>query len=83
MNVEEGSQFYFSTPGIRMGHGWTATKTANGTFNVILDFIDTEDLPNRRTQESHQQAMWEVNLVTQKVLYRNKYAKSFSWIPAQ
>jgi hypothetical protein len=77
MNVEDGVQFYFGAPGIRMGDGWSATPTANDTFNVVLDFINGDG----KGKESHDKAMWEVNLVTRKVLYRTKYAKDFSWIP--
>lgn len=77
MNVEDGVQFYFRMPGNRMGDGWSATPTANDSFNVVLDFINSDG----KGKEWHDKAMWEVNLVTRKVLYRNKYAKGFSWIP--
>jgi hypothetical protein len=76
MNVEDGVDFYSRAPGVRMGDGWSATPTANDSFNVALDFIDGD-----KGKESHQKAIWEVNLVTKKVLYRNKSAKAFSWIP--
>lgn len=76
MNVEDGVQFYFGTPGVRMGDGWSATPTAKDSFNVVLDFINGDS-----GKERHDKAIWEVNLVTRKVLYRNKYAKDFSWIP--
>jgi len=80
MNVEDGASFYFRAPGIRMGDGWSATPTANdNTFNVVLDFINSDG----KGKEWHDKAMWEVNLVTKKVLYRNKSAKGFSWIPAE
>jgi hypothetical protein len=76
MNVEDGVQFYFRSPGIRMGNGWSARPTTKDSFNVVLDFINTVG-----AKEEHDTAMWEVNVVTKKVLYRNKYAKNFSWIP--
>jgi hypothetical protein len=75
--VEGGVRYYFSVgPGIRMGNGWSATSTSKDAFNVALDFINTVG-----TKEEHDSAIWEANLATKKVLYRNKNAKGFSWIP--
>jgi hypothetical protein len=75
MNVEDGVQFFFRPPaqGVRMGDGWSATPIANDSFNVVLDFINGDS--------GNDKAIWEVNLVTRRVLYRNKNAKAFSWIP--
>jgi hypothetical protein len=42
-----------------------------------LDFVNTVG-----GKEQHDTAMWDVNVVTKKVLYRNKNAKYFSWIPS-
>jgi hypothetical protein len=75
--VEGGIRYYFSAgPSIRMGNGWSATLTAKDSFTVVLDFVNTVG-----TTEQHDVAIWEANLVTKKVLYRNKNAKGFSWIP--
>ena len=74
--VEGGALFYFKAPGTRMGNGWSATPISEDTYNVSLDFINTVG-----NKEQHDSALWEVNLATKKVLYRNKYAKGFSWIP--
>jgi len=76
--VEGGLNYYFRFPGIRAGNGWSATQTAPSTFNVSVDFVNTVN-----GQEQHESAVWEVNTVTKKVLYRNKNAKRFSWIPAK
>lgn len=78
MNVEDGAHFYFTAPGNRMGDGWSATQISDKTYNVFLDFINSDG----RGKEWHDKAMWEINLATGTVLYRNKYAKGFSWIPA-
>ena len=75
--VEGGTKFYFGDSGIRMGTGWSATETGNNTFTVALDFINKVG-----GTDQHDTAIWEVNTVTRKVLYRNKYAKNFSWIPS-
>jgi hypothetical protein len=77
MNVEDGVLYYFGFPGIRMGTGWSATQTADNTFNVVLDAINSDG----KGKEWHEKAIWEVNVVTKKVLYRTKMAKAFSWIP--
>jgi hypothetical protein len=74
--IENGVRFYFKLPGLRMGNGWGATSAGKDRFNVALDFINTVG-----AKEQHDSALWEVNVVTKKVLYRNKYAKGFSWIP--
>lgn len=76
MSVEDGFQFYCRAPGIRVGSGWSATLTAKDSFNVVLDFIDGTGV-----NEHHETALWEVNVATKTVLYRNKSAKAFSWIP--
>ena len=47
------------------------------SFNVVLDFVNSDG----KGKEWHDKALWEVNLVTRKVLYRTKFAKAFSWIP--
>jgi hypothetical protein len=75
MTVEEGFE-QFCREGIRIGNGWSATPTGTASFNVALDFINTIGV-----KEEHDSAIWEVNLLTKQVLYRNKYAKDFSWIP--
>jgi hypothetical protein len=74
--VEDGVRFYFKSPGIGMGNGWSAAPAGKDTYNVILDFINTVG-----GKEQHDRAMWDVNVITKKVLYRNKNAKNFSWIP--
>jgi hypothetical protein len=77
MSVNDGFQFYCTAPGVRMGDGWSAVSIGRDTFNVLLDFIDGVG------QGHHEKAMWEVNLTTKQVLYRNKFAKDFSWVPAE
>jgi hypothetical protein len=80
MNVEDGIRYFFDYAGgnrvIRIGNGWSATPTGKDTYNVVLDFIQIVG-----GNERHDTAMWEVNVVTKEVLYRNKYAKYFSYIP--
>jgi hypothetical protein len=76
--VEGGVNYYFLFPGIRTGNGWSATQTGPNTFNVTVDFVNAVN-----GQEQHESAAWEVNTATKKVLYRNKNAKRFSWIPAK
>jgi len=76
MNVEDSVQWYLDIPGIRMGNGWSATPITKTTFSVSLDFIETVGV-----KEQHGTAIWEVNLVTKQVLYRNSHAKGFSWVP--
>ena len=73
MNVEDGFKFFCGSPGIRNGEGWAAEKQDDGSFNVILDFINGE--------MGHEKAIWNTNLKTKRVIYRNKNAKYFSWIP--
>jgi hypothetical protein len=79
MNVQDGANFYFSVPGTRKGDGWSSTPLGKDTFNVVLDFVNSDG----KGKEWHDKAMWEVDLVTGNVLYRTKYAKDFSWIPAK
>lgn len=74
MNVEDGFKFYH-TPEIRDGDGWQAEKQSDGSFNVILDFINGN--------MGYEKAIWNANLKTKRVIYRNKYAKDFSWIPKE
>jgi hypothetical protein len=78
MNVEDGAHFYFTAPGNRMGDGWSAMPIADNAYSVFLDFVNSDG----KGKEWHERATWEVNLTTRKVLYRNKSAKAFSWIPA-
>ena len=35
----------------------------------------------QKIYQQHDTALWEVNIMTNKVMYRNKYAKGFSWVP--
>lgn len=76
--VEGGVAYYFGFSGIRMGTGWSAERLSNNNYRVVLDFIDTVG-----TQEEHASAIWDVDMNTKKVLYRNKYAKNFSWVPSK
>lgn len=79
MNVEAGFNYFHEYAGgnsVHMGNGWSATPTGNDTYNVVLDFINVV-----AGKEEHDTALWEVNVVTKEVLYRNKYAKYFSFIP--
>jgi hypothetical protein len=80
--VEGGVMHYFKSPvmspgdGIRMGQGWSAepkSEKSDRVYEVRLDFINGK--------AGSTQAIWEADLETKKVLYRNKYAKYFSWIP--
>jgi len=74
MNVADGFQFFCSPgTGVKAGDGWSAIWTGDGTVDVLLDFVNGN--------LGHQKAIWEVNLVTKGVRYRNKNAKYFSWIP--
>jgi len=77
MNVEDGVNWYCNSPGTRMGDGWSTTRVGGNTYSVVVDFIDSDG----RGNEWHAKAMWEVNLDTGNVMYRNKYAKGFSWVP--
>lgn len=74
--VESGALFYFKAPGIRMGNGWSAKPIGQNSYRVSLDFISVV-----KGTEQHDSALWDVNLGTKNVLYRNKAAKWFSWIP--
>jgi len=74
--IEGGVTYYLGFPGIRMGTGWSAEPLSNNNYRVVLDFINTVG-----SQEEHASAIWDVDMRTKKVLYRNKYAKNFSWIP--
>jgi hypothetical protein len=76
MNVEDGAAFYLNAPGVRRGSGWSAARTTENAFTVALDFINTDG-----ATEQHATAVWEVNIMTNEVLYRSKHAKAFSWIP--
>jgi hypothetical protein len=64
--------FLQPSTGIRMGKGWTATKTAGETYTVQLDIVDAaNDGP----------AIWQADLHSRKVRYVNMAAKSMSYLP--
>ena len=75
MTVEEGFRFFTKSPGVNMGDGWSAAPSGKRpqVYDVTLDFIDGG--------VEHSKAIWQADLSTKKVIYRNKYAKAFSWIP--
>jgi hypothetical protein len=51
-------------PGVRMGSGWSATPSGDGSYVVSLDFINTV-----AEREQHEKALWEANIATKTVLY--------------
>jgi hypothetical protein len=64
--------FLQPSTGIRMGKGWSATKTAAETYTVQLDIVDSaNDGP----------AIWQANLQSRKVRFVNMAAKSMSYLP--
>lgn len=64
--------FLQPSTGIRMGKGWSATKTASETYIVQLDIVDAaNDGP----------AIWQADLHSRKVRYVNMAAKSMSYLP--
>jgi len=72
--VGETVKWYLQpSTGIRIGKGWTATKTAGGeTYTVQLDIVDAaNDGP----------AIWQADLQSRKVRYVNMAAKSMSYLP--
>lgn len=79
MNVNDGFEWYCSLGmGTSVGDGWSAKKIGNDTYRVSLDFLNKV-----AGNWQHDKAIWDVNLRTKKVLYRNMYSKGFSWIPSK
>ena len=71
--VENGFNFYLKVPEIHVGSGWSARPSDTGEYTVVLSFINGKAGPR--------DAIWTADLKTGKVQYRNKAAKTFSWIP--
>lgn len=71
--VGETVKWYLQpSTGIRIGKGWTATKTSAETYTVQLDIVDAaNDGP----------AIWQADLQSRKVRYVNMAAKSMSYLP--
>jgi len=74
MTVEDGIKWFMGpNTGVTPGKGWSAKVDTGNSYTVTFDFTDAS--------AGESEAIWAVDLVSQKVQYVNKYAKDFSYIP--
>jgi hypothetical protein len=73
LSVEDIIELFMKvTPEMRRAKGWTASKgTDEHIYKVSFDFVDGS--------AGEKQALWEVDLSSDKVRYVNEAAKLFSW----
>jgi len=69
--VEETVQWFMGAPGLKPDAGWSAREVAPGVVEVGFSFFDG-DRPSV--------AIWHVLPSAETVRYRNRHAKSMSWL---
>lgn len=72
-DVEHTIELYLQNPEIKAG-SWSAKQESGTKYVVSYGFTNGD--------AGAETAMWTVDLATKQVTYLNKYAKNFSWAPA-
>lgn len=73
-DVQAVVDLYTTSPGVKVGNGWSAKETGPNTYDVSFDFIDGG--------LGEEQALWRADLKSGQVKYVNENAKRFSWAPS-